>query len=88
MIATGALARNRNGGSAIESHTSGPGPGPTPGGAGSGSAAGAGSGAAPSASSMLIDALLQAAPNVMQRLCVSQPSWHTSFFALIPERPG
>jgi hypothetical protein len=89
-IATGVLARGRDGGSTIESHTSGPGPapGPAPGGAGGGSAAGAGSGAAPSASSMLMHALLQAAPSVMLRLYVSQPPWHTSFFALIPERPG
>ncbi len=88
MIATGVLARNRDGGSAIENHTSGPSPGPAPGGTGGGSAAGAGSGAASSASSMLIYALLQAVPNAMLRLCVSQPSWQTSFFALIPERPG
>ncbi|HXA53552.1 MAG TPA: hypothetical protein VNV37_01625 [Solirubrobacteraceae bacterium] len=92
MIATGALARDRDGGFAIEGHTSAPapapGPGPAPGGAGGGSAAGGGSGAASSASSILVNALLQAAPNVMLRLCVPQPSWHTSFFALFPERPG
>jgi hypothetical protein len=39
-------------------------------------------------SSMLMDAMLQSAPNVMRRLCVSQSSWRMSFFALIPERPG
>jgi hypothetical protein len=90
MFATGVLARGRDGGSAIQGHTSGPGPGPSPapGGAGGGSAAGAGSGVASSASFMLTDTLLQAAPNAMLRLCLSQPSWHTSFFALIPERPG
>jgi chemotaxis protein histidine kinase CheA len=87
MSATGGRARDRN--AAIQSHTSGPGPGPAPGGtSGGGSATGAGSGAAPSAASMLMAALLQAAPTAMQRLCVSQPSWQTSFFALIPERPG
>ncbi len=86
MIATDGPTRDRN--AAIQSHTSGPGPGPAPGGASGGSATGAGSGAAPSATSMLMAALLQAAPTAMQRLCVSQPSWHTSFFALIPERPG
>jgi hypothetical protein len=88
MIATGALARDRDSGSALESHTSGSGPSPAPGGAGGGSAAGAGSGAASSASSILMDALPPAAPNAMLRLYVSQPSWHTSFFALFPERPG
>jgi hypothetical protein len=75
-------------GSAVASHTSAPGTGSTPGGAGGGSATGAGSGAASSASSMLVDTLLQSVPNVMRRLCESQSSWHTSFFALIPERPG
>ena len=94
MIATGALARDRDGGLAIESHTPAsapgptPGPGPAPGGAGGGSAAGGAPGAASSASSVLVNALLQAAPNVMLRLCVSQPSLRTSFFALFPERPG
>jgi hypothetical protein len=88
MVATGALARDRDGGSAIGSHTPGPGPGPEPGGAGGGSTAGAGSGTTSSASSILMDALLQAAPSVMLRLHVSQPSWHASFFALFPERPG
>ncbi|MGA9876554.1 MAG: hypothetical protein WBQ21_12175 [Solirubrobacteraceae bacterium] len=88
MIASGGLARNRGGSSVLESHTSGPVPGPAPGGAGGGSAAGASSGAASSASFMLMGALFQAVPNAMLRLCLSQPSWHTSFFVLIPERPG
>jgi hypothetical protein len=91
VIATGVLARDRDGGSAIESHTPasapGPSPGPAPGGAGGGSSAGAGSGAASSASSILVNALRHAAPSVMLRLYVSQPSWRTSFFALIPARP-
>jgi hypothetical protein len=57
------------------------------GGTGSGSAAGGGSGAPSSASFVLVGTLLQTAPNVMRRLCLSQPSWRTTFFALIPERP-
>jgi hypothetical protein len=36
---------------------------------------------------ILVNAPLQAAPNVMLRLYVSQPSWRTSFSALILERP-
>jgi hypothetical protein len=90
-IASGVLARDQGGDSANESHTSGPapGPGPAPGGAGGGSAAGAGSsGASASASSMLMETLPHTAPSAMQRLCASQPSWQTSFFALFPERPG
>lgn len=91
--AADAFARARSGGPAIESHavattTTDRGPGPAPGGASGGSAAGAGSSAASAASSFLVGSLLQAAPNVMLRLCVSQPSWQTSFFALFPERPG
>jgi hypothetical protein len=86
VIATGALAHNRDNDSVIASHTTSP--GPAPGGAGGGSAAGASSGAASSASFILTDSLLHSAPSVMLRLCVSRPSWRTSFFALIPERPG
>jgi hypothetical protein len=87
------LARGRDGDSAIESHNSSlapapaPGPGPAPGGAGGGSAAGGGSSASSSASFILVNVLLQAAPQVMLRLHVSQPSWHASFCALILERP-
>jgi hypothetical protein len=81
-------AGDESGGSAVANHTSAPGNGSAPGGAGGGSATGAGSGAASSASSMFVDTLLQSVPNVMRRLCESQSSWHTSFFALIPERPG
>lgn len=85
-IAAGALAHNRDNDSAIASYA--PGPGPAPGGAGGGSAAGASSGAACSASFILTSSLLHSAPSVMLQLCVSQPSWRTSFFVLIPERPG
>jgi len=92
-MATGALVRGRDGDSAIQSHPSSsapapsPGPGPAPGGAGGGSAAGGASGAASSALLILVNAPLQAFPNVMLRLYVSQPSWRTSFCALILERP-
>jgi hypothetical protein len=92
-IATGALIRDRDGGLAIQSHPSSsapapsPGPGPAPGGAGGGSAAGGASGSASSALFILVNAPLQAAPNVMLRLYVSQSSWRTSFCALILERP-
>jgi hypothetical protein len=88
VIVTGALARDRDDSSTIESRDSTPLPNPAPGGAGGGSAAGASSSAASSASSILVSSMLQATPNVMLRLCLSQPSWHTSFFALFPERPG
>jgi hypothetical protein len=86
MIATAAPGRDRDGGLTVENHPSAPISGS--GGAGGGSAAGGGSGSAPSASSMLVGALLQTAPSVMRLLCVSQPSWCTTFFVLIPERPG
>ncbi len=82
-------AGNESSGLAVANHTSAPGTGGSaPGGAGGGSATGAGSGGASSASSIFVDTLLQSVPNVMRRLCISQSSWHTSFFALIPERPG
>jgi outer membrane biosynthesis protein TonB len=86
-IASGAPAGGRGGDSAVESHPSTPTPGPGSGGAGGGSAAGGGSGAASSASFTLVGVLLQAAPRAMRRLCLAQPSWRTSFFVLIPERP-
>lgn len=87
VITAGALAHNRNNDSAIASYA--PGPGPAPGGAGGGAAAaGASSGAASPASFILTNSLLHSAPSVMLQLCVSQPSWRTSFFVLIPERPG
>jgi hypothetical protein len=80
---------NESSGLAVANHTSAPGTGGSaPGGAGGGSATGAGSSAASSASSIFVDTLLQSVPNVMRRLCISQSSWHTSFFALIPELPG
>jgi hypothetical protein len=84
-IATGAPAGSLGGGSAIENHPSAPGSGV--GGGGGGSAAGGGSGSGSSASSTLVDVLLQAAPRAMRRLRLAQPSWRTSFFVLIPERP-
>jgi hypothetical protein len=85
-IAAGAPDGNLGGGSTIENRPSTPGSGS--GGGGGGSAAGGGSGSASSASSTLVDVLLQAAPRAMRRLRLAQPSWRTSFFVLIPERPG
>ncbi|MGA9286199.1 MAG: hypothetical protein WBV85_12245 [Solirubrobacteraceae bacterium] len=84
-ITAGAPAGNLGSGSAIENHPSAPGSGS---GGGGGSTAGGGSGSASSASSTLVDVLLQAAPRAMRRLRLAQPSWRTSFFVLIPERPG
>ena len=85
MIATSVPARDKDGGQAVENHLFSPIPGS--GGGGGGSAAGGSSGSASSAPSILVGALLQTAPSVMRLLCVSQPSWRTTFFALIPERP-
>ncbi|MGA9314903.1 MAG: hypothetical protein WBV77_09765, partial [Solirubrobacteraceae bacterium] len=84
-IAAGAPAGSLGDGSTIENHPSAPGSGF--GGGGGGSAAGGGSGSGSSASSTLVDVLLQAAPRAMRRLRLAQPSWRTSFFVLIPERP-
>ncbi len=86
-ITTGAPAGSQDGRSAVEDHPSAPTPGPGPGGAGSGSAAGSGSGSASSASFTLVGVLFQATPSAMRRLRLAQPSWRTSFFVLIPERP-
>jgi outer membrane biosynthesis protein TonB len=84
-IKAGAPAGSLGNGSTLENHPSAPGSGS--GGGGGGSAAGGGSGSASSASSTLVDVLLQAAPLAMRRLRLAQPSWRTSFFVLIPERP-
>jgi hypothetical protein len=84
-ITAGLPAGGLGDGSTIENHPSSPGSGS--GGGGGGSAAGGGSGSASSASSTLVDVLLQAAPRAMRRLRLAQPSWCTSFFVLIPERP-
>ncbi len=83
--ATSAPAHGKSDVSSIENHPVSPIPGS--GGGGGGSAAGGASGAGSSASFTLVSVLLQTASNVMRRLCVSQPSWRTTFFALIPERP-
>jgi hypothetical protein len=82
-----APAGNEDGGGAVENHPAPPTPGPGPGGAGGGSAAGAGSGSASSAAFTLVGVLLQAGPRALRRLRLAQPSWRTSFFVLIPERP-
>jgi hypothetical protein len=84
---SGAPAGSQDGGSAVENHPPSPFPGPGPGGAGGGSAAGGGPGSALSASFTLAGVLLQAEPRAMRRWRLSQPSWRTSFFVLIPERP-
>jgi hypothetical protein len=86
-IAAGMPAGNRGGRSAAENHPSAPTPGPGPGGAGGGSAAGGASGSASSASFTLVSVLLHAAPRALRRFRLAQPSWRTSFFVLIPERP-
>jgi hypothetical protein len=86
-IAADAPAGSQDGGSAVENHSSVPIPGSGSGGAGGGSTAGGGSGSTSSASFTLVGALLQAAPRAMRRLLLAQPSWRTSFFVLIPERP-
>jgi hypothetical protein len=82
-IAAGTPAGSLGDGSTIQNHPSAPGSGF----GGGGSAAGGGSGSGSSASSTLVDVLLQAAPRAMRRLRLAQPSWRTSFFVLIPERP-
>jgi hypothetical protein len=87
-IAAGAHSGSQDGGSAVENHPPAPIPGSGSGGAGGGSAAAGGSGSASSASSTLVGVLLQAVPRAMRRLRLTQPSWRTSFFVLIPERPG
>ena len=84
---SGAPAGSQDGGSAVENHPPSPFPGPGPGGAGGGAAAGGGPGSAVSASFTLAGVLLQAEPRAMRRWRLSQPSWRTSFFVLIPERP-
>jgi hypothetical protein len=86
-ITAGAPGASRSGGSAAENHPSAPTPGPGPGGAGGGSAAAGASGSASSASFTLVGILLQAAPRAIRRFRLAQPSWRTSFFVLIPERP-
>jgi hypothetical protein len=86
-ITAGVPAGSRGGGSAVENHPSAPTPGPGPGGAGGGSAAAGASGSASSASFTLVGILLQAAPRAIRRFRLAQPSWRTSFFVLIPERP-
>jgi hypothetical protein len=83
----GAPAGSQDGGSAVENHPSSPAPGPAPGGAGGGAAAGGGSGSASSAAFTLVGALFHAAPRAIRRFRLAQPSWRTSFFVLIPERP-
>ena len=84
---SGAPAGSQDGGSAVENHPPAPFPGPGPGGAGGAAAAGGSPGSALSPSFTLAGVLLQAEPRAMRRLRLSQQSWRTSFFVLIPERP-
>ncbi len=84
---SGAPDGSQDGGSAVENHPSAPFPGPGPGGAGGAAAAGGSPGSALSPSFTLAGVLLQAEPRAMRRLRLSQQSWRTSFFVLIPERP-
>ncbi len=84
---SGAPDGSQGGGSAVENHPPAPSPGPGPGGAGGAAAAGGSPGSALSASFTLAGVLLQAEPRAMRRLRLSQQSWRTSFFVLIPERP-
>jgi hypothetical protein len=86
-ITAGAPTGSLGDGSTIENHPSVPGSGSGGGGGGSAAGGGSGSGSASSASSTLVYVLLQAAPRAMRRLRLAQPSWRTSFFVLIPERP-
>lgn len=87
-IAAGAHSGSQDGGSSVENDPTAPLPGSGgTGGAGGGSAAAGGSGSASSAASTLVGVLLQAAPRAMRRMRLAQPSWRTSFFVLIPERP-
>ena len=83
----GAPAGSQGVGSTVANHPSAPTPGPWPGGAGGGSAAAGGSGSTSSATFTLVGALLQTAPRAIRRFRLAQPSWRTSFFVLIPERP-
>ena len=54
---------------------------------GGAAAAGGGSGSSSSAASLLVNPLLRTAPGAVRLLPIAQPTWRTSFFVLIPERP-
>jgi hypothetical protein len=54
---------------------------------GGAAAGGGGSGSSSSSASVLVAPLLRAAPGAVRLLPIAQPTWRTSFFVLIPERP-
>jgi hypothetical protein len=87
-ITAGPHSGSQGGGSASENLPSSPIPGSGSGGEGGGSAGAGGTGSASSASSAPVGVLLKAAPRALRRLRLARPSWRTSFFVLIPERPG
>ncbi len=96
-VLAGAAVAAVAGGSTGTEHQSGatgggrpmpPAPGPAPGGA-SGVAAGGGAAGVGLAGSLAFALLLAlAAPRAMRRLKLACLPWRTSFFVLIPERPG
>jgi hypothetical protein len=83
--ATPAAPRHRR--VSVENAPSTPRPGPAPGGSGGVSAAGCGSSAACS-SLTSAGPILRIAQIETRPLLVEQPSWRTTFYVLIPERPG
>ncbi len=87
--ATAASAGNDQdpGGSAGGGHPMLPSPEPAPGGA-SGGAVSGGSGVGLAGFLAFAALLLLAAPRAMRRLRLACKPWLTSFFVLIPERPG
>lgn len=82
----GAPARAGHGDSSLGSVPVAPAPGLVPGGS-SGAAAGA-SGGAPSPALTQAGILLSGAPCAMHTLRLSSKPWLTTYYALIPERPG
>jgi hypothetical protein len=78
----------RGGSSTLGNHPSTPAPAPAPTSSGGGSAAGSGSGTGFSSPFAPVNMAVHAAPTrATERALFSQPSWRTSFFTLIPERP-
>jgi hypothetical protein len=84
---TGAPAHGGHGSSSLGSAPAGPAPGSVPSGS-SGAAAGGASGVAPSPGVTQTGVLLAGATRAMHRLQLSFHPWRTTYFALIPERPG
>ncbi len=84
---SGSPARAGHGASSLGSVPVAPAPGSVPGGS-SGAAAGGASGAAPSPGLTQSGMLLSGAPRAMHTLRLSSQPWLTTYYALIPERPG